>query len=255
MSAKKLKTHMSGLVFERCQIDCPKHGKQTVMTWQGHKPSCPLCMQDEMKAEAQREQAERSQQNLEQCAIRGGVLPRFMGCTFRTYDVRNDRQDGVKTACMRYAQTFVQRHKQGDSLMLVGQTGTGKTHLATAIMLNVMSKGYTAQYVTAMDMFREVKSTFSNRNRSEAGVIDAFVRKDLLVIDEVAVHYGSDAENIILFDIIDKRYAHRKPTLLISNLPADEVKHVVGQRVFDRLSDGDSAVLACDWESHRSGHA
>lgn len=255
MSAKNLKTHMSGLVFERYQIDCPKHGKQTVMTWQGHKPYCPLCMQDEMKTEAQREQAERSQKNLEQCAIRSGVLPRFMGCTFRTYDVRNDRQDGVKTACMRYAQTFAQRHKQGDSLMLVGKTGAGKTHLATAIMLNVMDKGYTAQYVTAMDMFREVKSTFSNSDKSEADVIDAFVRKDLLVIDEIGVQYDSKTESMILFDIIDKRYAYCKPTLLISNLPTDEVKDVVGQRVFDRLSDGDSAVLACDWESHRSGHA
>lgn len=64
------------------------------------------------------------------------------------------------------------------------------------------------------------------------------------------MQFGSDAEKLILFEIINGRYEAVKPTILLSNLNIDGLKGYMGERVVDRLREGGKADRF-DWPSYR----
>ena len=137
--------------------------------------------------------------------------------------------------------------------MLCGKPGTGKNHLACAIA-NAVMENHEADVLltTAMRITRKVKSTWDrNTELREEDVIREYCRRDLLIIDEVGVQFGTEAEKIILFEIINERYEQMLPTTLMSNLTEEELEKYIGERVLDRLRDGKGAVVKFDWESYR----
>ena len=72
----------------------------------------------------------------------------------------------------------------------------------------------------------------------------------LLVIDEIGVQYGTDSEQTILFDVLDKRYRDMRPTILLTNQNTIGLKAFIGERAFDRLTET-ARWVAFDWPSHR----
>ena len=73
-----------------------------------------------------------------------------------------------------------------------------------------------------------------------------------MIIDEVGVQFGSEAEKLIMFEIINTRYERMKPTILISNQTKEELAAFIGERVLDRMSDGGGCTLSFTWDSYRS---
>ena len=112
--------------------------------------------------------------------------------------------------------------------------------------------GASAVFTTVSKMarrVREAKSFASEETESQA--IGVFVYPDLLIVDEVGLQSGTDAEARTLFDIINERYEQRKPTVFLSNLDLDGVKAALGERVFDRLREDGGEVVTFAWGSHR----
>ena len=73
---------------------------------------------------------------------------------------------------------------------------------------------------------------------------------DLLILDEVGMQYGTEAEQITLFDIIDKRYRDLKPTILLTNQNSSGLKQFLGERSFDRVKE-ECIWVTFLWASHR----
>lgn len=179
---------------------------------------------------------------------------------FEDYQADGDGRAKKLAFCEEYAREFEQNRTIGKSLVFCGDTGTGKTHLAIAIIRAIakhyaftLDKPVSCKFTKAAEMLRTIKSTYDRSSKfTESEAISTFVFPDLLVVDEVGVQYGSESEKIILFDIINGRYEALKPTILISNLDADGVREFVGDRVLDRMRENGGAVLAFDWGSYRT---
>ena len=62
--------------------------------------------------------------------------------------------------------------------------------------------------------------------------------------------YGTEGEQVILFDIINRRYQDQMPMILLTNQSKEGFKQYLGDRAFDRLREAGRWV-AFDWESHR----
>ena len=73
----------------------------------------------------------------------------------------------------------------------------------------------------------------------------------MLIIDEVGTQTDSDWEKLQIFNVIDGRYQNMKPTVLISNLSAEEVQSVIGERSVDRLREEGAFVIPFNWPSKR----
>lgn len=214
---------------------------------------CSQCEKEEIAAEQKRE-AELKQmrmvKELETMLGRACLPKRFVGKTFDSFIVQTKAQAFVLGVAKRYAQEFDEHRRNGTGLIFMGSYGTGKSHLAGAIMQQVMPQ-YQGLYITVADCVRMVRECWrSDAKFSEAQVLKRFGEVDLLVLDEVGKQYGSESEQHILLDLLDMRYRECRPTILMGNVKTSELHQYVGERVVDRLREANKAIVF-DWESYR----
>lgn len=230
---------------------CDKHGEYHFTSYFGQVNPCPHC-EDEREADALRLQQESAEREAHESALdRMNLRGRFRIATFETFSASTPKQRAVLLACREFADAF--DRDQGHGLWLVGNVGTGKTHLGAAIAQAVQfQRRRGAKLMTCREIVRELRATWQrDSERSEADVIEELGNVPLLVLDEVGVGFGSDAELLQLYDVIDERYKRRRPTVVVSNLNVPAIKAAIGDRLYDRLREG-ATVLGCDWSSHRS---
>jgi DNA replication protein DnaC len=107
--------------------------------------------------------------------------------------------------------------KSGESLILAGKPGTGKGHLAAAVM-NALMPEHLPIYTTCLDMIRSVRDTWRKDSKySETQVLQEYEDAALLIIDEIGVQYGTEGEQTVIFDVLDRRYRQMRPTIFITN--------------------------------------
>lgn len=232
---------------------CPKHGDFQSIAMPGHALKCPKCAVEQDMDKAQKAAAQtRREARMKSAVYRSGIPPRFMSKTFDGFDPADEKQARVLRICKAYAERFDERHEAGGGLVMCGTPGTGKTHLAAAIGNHLMAAGRSALFASVLAAVRRVKQTYNKGStETEHDAIAKFYEPDLLMLDEVGVQFGSEAERLILFEIINGRYERVLPTILISNLPENELGAFIGDRVMDRMKEGGGVVLAFDWESKR----
>jgi DNA replication protein DnaC len=169
-----------------------------------------------------------------------GITRRFGDCEFENYLELNPEASRNLAACRRYADNWPDVLDAGKSLVLTGSCGTGKNHLAVSLAKNIIRNHLASVELTdVMRLTRAVKSTWRhNADTTEESVLDHYASLDLLIIDEVGVQFGSPAEMTILHEVINARYESVLPTILISNLPPEQLKEFISDRIFDRVTDG-----------------
>lgn len=215
---------------------------------------CPDCEEGQraksLRAEAQ-ERADLEQQRLRKLLEQAALPARWQSWTLAAYTAATPAQACVRDTALDFAENFQQYEASGESLIFAGLPGTGKTHLAVGILQHLLPDRV-GHYTTLMGMLRSVRSTWrKGSERAEGDVLDTLGRVPLLVIDEIGVQYGSDSEQVILFDVIDRRYREMRPTILVTNQDRDGFIQFVGDRIFDRLTEI-ARWIAFDWPSHRA---
>ena len=149
-------------------------------------------------------------------------------------------------------------------LALIGDRGTGKTQMASHIAAdgqwpndvgkwnghrNVFDQ--TAQYVRAMDIFLDLRD--ANRKGSETSekvVLAKLADVGLLVIDEFQERGESEWENRVLTNLIDKRYAAMRPTIIIANYDRAQLSSALSPSIKDRMHENGKSFMF-DWPSYR----
>lgn len=232
---------------------CDKHGPFTsrhiiARVWS----RCPMCNDEQAAAEEARATAVREKAIADRHAsmLRAATIPqRFIGRSFDNFVADTDAKRQALTVSRDFAEEFAEHAKKGAGLIFAGKPGTGKSHLAAAILQAVLSPD--VRYLTCMDMIRAVRETWRrDSERSDAQLLDYLQQLDLLVIDEVGMQYGTDGEQTIVFDVLDRRYREVKPTVILTNQDKAGLKAFVGERTFDRLAET-CRWVPFDWESHR----
>lgn len=112
--------------------------------------------------------------------------------------------------------------------------------------------GKTALYRRAMDVFLELRDAAQNNSgTSEKKVLDKLEAVGLLVIDEFQERGGTEWENRIICNLLDKRYSAERPTILIANYTREEMAGALSPSVKDRIRENGKAIIF-DWESFRA---
>lgn len=215
---------------------------------------CPGCVEDERRVERERKIADaeaRNRARLEEMLGQTMIPARFLGKTFDTYRCSTPEQEVALQICRGFAQSFDSALKAGSCLVLSGKPGTGKSHLAGAILQAILPR-HVGLYVTVMDLIRSVRDTWRRESSvSESEILSRLTALPLLVIDEIGVQYGTDGERAVLFDIMDRRYRDMRPTILMTNLEKAGFKAAIGDRVYDRLTEV-AKWVPFEWQSYRA---
>jgi len=166
-------------------------------------------------------EAERAELLLKQARI----PPRYEHCALENFDVRKNRDTGQANpslaAAKIYAQRFVEDYPTDFGLLFVGPTGVGKTHLAVAVLRELMlQKGVECLFYDFHDLLKAIRDSYNPVSQtSELSVLQPVLDVEVLLLDELAASNPSDWVKDTLQHIINSRYNHKKVTLITTTLP------------------------------------
>lgn len=229
---------------------CETHGAYEAHLWiQNRWSACPECVRADQELRDAEGKAARHAEFVWNATRESGLIGRSRDSTFARFKATTREQRKAVTTCQEF--TAAAAPGTWSTLTLIGQPGTGKTHLGAAMVLETIERGKRARYTTFRDLIRTLRATWRrDADSTEDEVINGFAYVPLLVIDEIGVGFGTEAEAAQLFDVIDRRYQLSNPLVLISNLAVPDLREALGDRLFDRIREA-SQVVPCNWLSHR----
>lgn len=122
-------------------------------------------------------------------------------------------------------------------LVMLGDLGTGKTHLAVGAMRHFKRPVFRKQST----LLRMLRDTYNNREARNP--IAECQEADLLVLDDVGISPGGRDEVPMLHEILDHRHGEQKPSIVTSNLTYSELCQFLGERMADRFLESAFMVL------------
>jgi DNA replication protein DnaC len=139
-----------------------------------------------------------------------------------------------------------------ENVLLVGNPGTGKTHLATALGYAACSQGRRVRFVTASALVTQLLEAREDRNLRR--LLKGMERVELLIIDELGYVPFSKAGAELLFDVVSRAY-ERTSLIVTTNLPFENWTEVLGSErltgaMLDRLTHR-VHILEANGESYR----
>jgi len=240
--------------------------KFSVCSIHGKKFPCADCVEETHLRNKQREEqkllaeekAEREKQEYlqnikdhpEQTITACGVGKRYLSCSFETFK----GADKVKAVCKALIE-------KPESIVLTGDTGSGKTHLAVAILREFVKDGKVidsrgAIFTTVPDLLLSIRSGFGDSSgftQSEEDFINSYAKTPFLILDDLGAEKSTEWATATLSAIIDKRYRELLPTVYTTNLTLDEISNQLSRRISSRMSDAKIIKLSMpDYRRKRS---
>ena len=134
--------------------------------------------------------------------------------------------------------------KHEDNLLLIGTTGTGKTHLSTAIAKSVIESGYEVLY----DSTQNVVAAFeADKFRSGYGSYepkgDKYLECDLLILDDLGTEMITQFTVSCLYNLLNTRMNKGLKTVISTNLSPDELQRKYEDRIYSRIVGCGSRIL------------
>jgi DNA replication protein DnaC len=145
--------------------------------------------------------------------------------------------------------------KERTNVCAIGNSGTGKTHLITALGMEAIRKGYSVRFYRACDLATQLAEAQSEKRLN--GTLKALHKCQLLCVDELGYMTLDQKSAQLLFQVLAGRYEVRS-TMITSNLEFSKWPNFIGDPIMatalvDRLVHR-SAILNMNGEGYRLSH-
>ena len=194
----------------------------------------------------ERELIERQQRATER-RIKAASLPTLK--TIESFDFTQQR--GIKEALVRelLVGEFIDRN---ENVLLIGNSGTGKTHLAIALALAACHEGRAVRFFGVTALVTQLLEAREDRRLER--MLKQLGRQDLIVLDELGYVPFTKAGAELLFEVVSRAY-ERQSLIITTNLPFEQWPEVCGSErltgaMLDRLTHRVHIVEA-NGESYR----
>lgn len=185
---------------------------------------------------------------------RAGLSKRAVQQRFRNYQVDEGQKEAFQAA-RQFAKEYIERKNDGTGLLLIGGVGSGKSHLAAAIINAVVdyiqipdssaehsSDGLfcgllpycDAYFVGTVPLLEQLRSSYDSDGGTRQ-IMEQCQKAGLLVLDDVGAEKTTDWARERLFEIIDYRYNDCAPVVITTNSNINELRQKLGDRICDRI--------------------
>lgn len=148
-----------------------------------------------------------------------------------------------------FADNFASHH---DNLLLIGTTGTGKTHISTAIAKVVISQGFDVLYDSVQNIVNDFeKDKFKSGYSPSESASEKYLECDLLIIDDLGAEFITQFSISALYNLINTRQNKGLSTIISTNLSAGELAGKYEGRIYSRIIGADYTVLRFEGDDHR----
>src|SRR3712207_6205452 len=216
-----------------------KYGKQG--EWYYH-PCTPEC---EKKNDQREWEHMRRDARVETLRNRSGLSKRMRGysfANFKPYFSPSAARAAEKVE--NYLKNWEENREFGKGLYFCGGVGTGKTHLAVAVMNELMQrKRVPSLFVTVPEFLDNLREAYMIPGRDLDEWMDTVKNADLLVLDDLGSERPTEWVREHLFVIVNHRYRDALPTLFTSNIGPRDLATQLGEQTASRI------IAMCDWIS------
>lgn len=148
------------------------------------------------------------------------VPPRYIHCRLANF---NDRGSAILRSARRRIQEFIDcwpGDRTGRGFLIMGGCGVGKTHLAVAILLEMIDaeKPGTLLFSNFQDLIQAIHASFSSDEApSKSEILQPLLDAELLVVDELGSQTPTSFVRETLYYLINTRYNNVRPTIFTTN--------------------------------------
>ena len=197
--------------------------------------------------------------DLENLKINSLIGERYKDVNFENTVIDNNQTFNIAyTRCKKYCEVSKTVLNNGMGIYIYGDTGTGKTHITACMANTLLNQGYSVLFTNFFEISKSLKSTFGKSELSENDYINNLANIDFLFIDDLGTERVQSGESDLwmqekIFDVLNRRYNNRKPTIFTSN---HSIKELVNERGFmkktvDRIIEMSVVILKIEGESFR----
>ena len=158
-------------------------------------------------------------------------IPGFSGVRTDLYEGEDRvRFENVLTRSKQFVERFSSEYQ---NLLFYGTVGTGKSFLSACIAKELLQRGFSVMYFSAITLFEVLGDAAFDRGDSyDAGLIYSC---DPLIIDDLGSEMANRFTISQLFRCINERALRRKSTIISTNLTLEEIQKTYADRIFSRI--------------------
>ena len=200
-------------------------------------PPAPADIPDDPARERRMRARQERRENPEPVLAEIGVGRRHIHCSFETYQGK----EKIISACKAFVETPV-------DMVLTGAPGTGKTHLAVAILRELVRESKIrrdthARFVPVPELLAEIRASYRDNGPDERDIMNRYSGLPYLVLDDLGAEKTTEWSITTLYLIIDRRYRDERPTIVTTNLTLDQIAVTLSERISSRLASGKVITL------------
>lgn len=191
-----------------------------------------------------------------------GLCKRFQQRSFENFRTDTPARAAAYAQAKNYADHFSEALETGEGLYIEGTYGTGKTHLAAAIAMQLMGAEYAVIMKTGFEILGGIKRTFGlSSGEAEYQAVEKLKKCDLLIIDDLGKEQCTDWGMSVLYAIVNYRYETMKPIVVTTNYNTRMLRAALTPKGYDgqkvgaivsRLTEMCTALTML-WGDYREG--
>ncbi len=163
------------------------------------------------------------------------------------YELAREALTKMRSCCDKAIAAGQHRGQAPRGLLLLGQVGSGKTHLAAAAANYLLRNRQRVLFLVVPDFLDELRGAFSGLEDEVRHLQEQAKRVPVLILDDLGSHNFSDWTRSVLFSILNYRMNECLTTIATTNLDFVSLQELLGTRSLSRLlSLCEPCLLASD---------
>lgn len=182
-----------------------------------------------------KDNAAAKQAKLQRVFSQNSLIPKsLLKATFENYIPNDESQINAKQKGMEYADDF--NPDESKNLLMIGNYGVGKSHIAVSILKRLMDKGFTCVYISVPSLLTRIRNTYNHKSEhSEMELLEMIQQVDCLVLDDIGAENGTNWTDSKVFEVVEGRLG--KHTIYTTNLNGGQLEKQIGERNMSRLME------------------